>query len=46
MCAGRVIIPTHEDGLDIVRKRGAAPDDFIQEKIDEFAAGNSGLPGR
>jgi hypothetical protein len=25
MCAGRVIIPTHEDGLDIVRKRGDRP---------------------
>jgi hypothetical protein len=23
MCAGRVIIPTHEDGLDVVRRRGA-----------------------
>jgi NAD(P)-dependent dehydrogenase (short-subunit alcohol dehydrogenase family) len=46
MSAGRVVIPTHEDGLDVVRRRGAAPDDFIREKIEEFAAGNSGLPGR
>jgi NAD(P)-dependent dehydrogenase (short-subunit alcohol dehydrogenase family) len=46
MCAGRVIIPTHEDGWEIVKRRGASPNDFIREKIAEFARGDSGLPGR
>jgi NAD(P)-dependent dehydrogenase (short-subunit alcohol dehydrogenase family) len=46
MCAGRIIIPTHEEGLDIVARRGASPDGFVGEKIKEFASGNSGLPGR
>jgi len=46
MVAGRVIIPTHEEGLEIVRKRGEGPDAFVRAKIDEFARGDSGLPGR
>jgi hypothetical protein len=46
MCAGRVIIPTHEEGWEIVKRRGAWPNDFIHEKIAEFARGESGLPGR
>ena len=45
MCAGRVIIATHEEGWEIVQKRGASPDNFIREKIEEFARGDSGLPG-
>ncbi len=46
MCAGRVIIPTHEEGWEMVKRRGASPNDFIREKIEEFARGESGLPGR
>jgi NAD(P)-dependent dehydrogenase (short-subunit alcohol dehydrogenase family) len=46
MCAGRIIIPTHEEGWEIVKRRGAAPNDFIREKMEEFARGESGLPGR
>jgi short-subunit dehydrogenase len=46
MCAGRVIIPTHEEGWEIVKRRGAAPNDFIREKMEEFARAESGLPGR
>jgi NAD(P)-dependent dehydrogenase (short-subunit alcohol dehydrogenase family) len=46
MCAGRVIIPTHEEGWEIVKRRGASPNDFIHEKIAEFVRGESGLPGR
>jgi len=46
MCAGRVIIPTHEAGWDIIQRHAASPDDFIRGKIEEFAGGNSGLPGR
>ncbi|HTV96055.1 MAG TPA: SDR family oxidoreductase [Steroidobacteraceae bacterium] len=45
MCAGRTLILTHEAGWDTLRRRAASPDDFIQEKIDEFARGVSGLPG-
>jgi NAD(P)-dependent dehydrogenase (short-subunit alcohol dehydrogenase family) len=46
MCAGRVIIPTHEEGWEIVRRRGASPENFIRQKMEEFARGDSGLPGR
>ncbi len=46
MCAGRIIIPTHEAGWDIIRRHTASPDDFVRSKIAEFAAGNSGLPPR
>ena len=46
MCAGRILIPTHEEGLEIVRRHGSSPDIFVQEKIEAFARGDSGLPGR
>jgi NAD(P)-dependent dehydrogenase (short-subunit alcohol dehydrogenase family) len=46
MCEGRVIVPTHDEGWEIVARRGASPNDFIQEKIEEFARGETGLPGR
>jgi hypothetical protein len=46
MCAGRIIIPTHEEGLDLIKERAASPDRFIHDKIAEFAKGQSGLPGR
>ncbi len=46
MCAGRIIILTHEAGWDIMRRHAASPDDFVQQKIDEFARGVSGLPAR
>ena len=46
MCAGRIIIPTHEEGLDIVQKYAESPDEFIRQKVEEFARGQSGLPGR
>jgi NAD(P)-dependent dehydrogenase (short-subunit alcohol dehydrogenase family) len=46
MCAGRIIIPTHEAGWDIMQRHTASPDDFVRSKIAEFAAGNSGLPPR
>lgn len=46
MCAGKVIIPTHEEGFETIRQRAASPDAFIKQKIEEFANGNSGLPGR
>jgi NAD(P)-dependent dehydrogenase (short-subunit alcohol dehydrogenase family) len=40
----RIIIPTHEQGLETVRQRGSSMDGFIQQKIREFARGDSGLP--
>jgi len=46
MCAGRIIIPTHEEGFDLMQRHAASPDDFIRMKIEEFARGASGLPGR
>jgi hypothetical protein len=46
MCAGRIIIPTYEEGWEIVKRRGASPNDFIHEKIAEFVRSESGLPGR
>lgn len=46
MCAERIIIATHDEGYETVRRHGASPDDFIHSKIDEFAKGDSGLPGR
>jgi hypothetical protein len=46
MCAGRIIIPTHEEAWGIMQQRASSPDRFIQEKISEFARGSSGLPGR
>ena len=46
MCAGRMLIPTHEEGWEIIRRRGFSLDTFIQEKIEAFARGDSGLPGR
>jgi NAD(P)-dependent dehydrogenase (short-subunit alcohol dehydrogenase family) len=46
MCAGRIIIPTHEAGWDIMQRHAASPDDFVQQKVEEFARGVSGLPAR
>lgn len=46
MCAERIIIATHEEGYETVRRHGNSPDDFVRSKIDEFANGNSGLPAR
>jgi NAD(P)-dependent dehydrogenase (short-subunit alcohol dehydrogenase family) len=46
MCAGRIIIPTHEEGLEIIRRYADSPDQFVHRKIEEFKHGASGLPGR
>jgi NAD(P)-dependent dehydrogenase (short-subunit alcohol dehydrogenase family) len=42
----RVVIPTHEQGWQTIRDHAASPDDFIRAKIEDYAAGRSGLPGR
>ena len=46
MCAERIIISTHDEGYETIQRRAASPDAFINQKIAEFAGGNSGLPGR
>lgn len=46
MEAERIIIPTHEQGWETIKQRAASPDAFVQRKIDEFARGDVGLPGR
>lgn len=46
MCAGRIVIPTHEAVWETLREHAAAPDRFIHDKIAQFAAGDLGLPKR
>ena len=46
MCDGRVIIPTHDEVWPVMQRHAASPDDFIREKIEEFARGDYGLPKR
>lgn len=41
---GRILIPTHSESFETIRRRGDDPDGFVRAKITEFAAGNSGLP--
>jgi NAD(P)-dependent dehydrogenase (short-subunit alcohol dehydrogenase family) len=44
MRAGRIIISTHEEVWQVLREHWAAPDAFIQHKIEEFARGDDGRP--
>jgi NAD(P)-dependent dehydrogenase (short-subunit alcohol dehydrogenase family) len=41
---GRVVIPTDPKVWDVIRRHAASPDAFIEEKIEEFARGDSGRP--
>jgi len=43
---GRVIIPTDELVWAEIQRHAANPDAFIQEKIDAFARGDTGIPTR
>jgi len=43
---GRVIIPTHPEVWPVMQRHAASPDEFIREKIEEFARGDLGLPKR
>jgi NAD(P)-dependent dehydrogenase (short-subunit alcohol dehydrogenase family) len=43
---GRVVIPTDPKVWEVIRHHAASPDTFIQEKIDAFARGDYGKPGR
>ncbi len=44
MSEGRVVIPTHPQVWDILRRHADSPDTFLQGKIDEFARGDPGKP--
>jgi hypothetical protein len=46
MCAGKILIPTHEQGWETIRAHAADPDGFVRAKARDFAEGRSGLPGR
>lgn len=43
---GRIIIPTDEQVWEMMQRHAESPDDFINQKIDEFARGEWGRPGR
>ena len=45
MEAGRILIPTHEEGWDSFREHAADPDAFIAKKNAEYLAGDPGKPG-
>ncbi len=42
----RILIPTHEEVLETIREHAASPDQFIRQKIAQFARGDLGLPHR
>jgi NAD(P)-dependent dehydrogenase (short-subunit alcohol dehydrogenase family) len=46
MEAEKILIATHEQGWDLIRRLAASPDDFVHSKIDEYARGGTGLPTR
>lgn len=41
---GKVLIPSDEVAFTIVRRWADAPDDFIREKLRDFAQGDTGAP--
>ena len=43
---GRIIIPTDEKVWEVMRRHVESPDQFIHEKIEDFARGDWGRPGR
>lgn len=45
MEAGRILIPTHEEGWDSLKEYAENPDAFIAKKNAEFLAGDAGKPG-
>jgi NAD(P)-dependent dehydrogenase (short-subunit alcohol dehydrogenase family) len=44
MEAGRVIIPTHEEAWELMRRHAADPDGYIAAKIEAVKAGDFGRP--
>ena len=45
MAAGRIIVPTHEEGWERMQTHAADPDAFIRAKDAEFQRGDTGKPG-
>lgn len=45
MEAGRIVIPTHEEGWASLKEHAANPDAFIAKKHAEYLAGDPGKPG-
>jgi hypothetical protein len=45
MEAGRILIPTHDEGWESIRERAANPDAFIARKNAEYLNGDPGMPG-
>lgn len=45
MEAGRILIPTHDEGWDSLKEYAENPDAFIAKKNAEFLAGDAGKPG-
>lgn len=46
MIEERIMIPTHEEVWEILREYADSPDQFIRQKIAQFARGDLGLPRR
>jgi NAD(P)-dependent dehydrogenase (short-subunit alcohol dehydrogenase family) len=44
MCDGKIIIPTHNEVWETLKRRAASPDAFVRDKNSEFEAGDSGRP--
>lgn len=45
MEAGRILIPTHDEGWETIKERAADPDAFIARKNAEYLSGDPGKPG-
>jgi len=45
MCAGRVLILTHDEGLETLREYARSPDDFIRKIVEQYRGGDYGRPG-
>ena len=45
MEAGKILIPTHEEGWDSYREHAADPDAFVAKKNAQSLAGDAGKPG-
>ena len=45
MEAGRILIPTHDEGWETILERAADPDAFLARKNAEYLSGDPGKPG-
>lgn len=46
MCEGRIVIPTHNEIWEVIRQHAESPDQFVRDRIEAFARGDTGLPVR